>query len=61
VQHLKQQYEKIFYLLVTSISYSQALFDKGIKVTGGITTDNTATKVVVQSAQQRIKTIAKTI
>jgi hypothetical protein len=46
----------IFLLLVTSISYSQALFDKGIKVTGGITTDNTATKVVVQSANNIIKT-----
>jgi hypothetical protein len=44
----------LFLLLVTSISYSQALFDKGIKVTGGITTDNTATKVVVQR-KQRIK------
>jgi hypothetical protein len=50
----------IILLLVTSI-YSQALFDKGIKVTGGITTDNTATKVVVQSANNVLNTIAKTI
>jgi hypothetical protein len=49
----------LFLLLVTSISYGQALFDKGIKITGGIGTDNTATKVVVQSANNVLKTIAK--
>ena len=49
----------LFLLLVTSISYGQALFDKGIKITGGITTDNTATKVVVQSANNVLNTISK--
>jgi hypothetical protein len=49
----------LFLLLVTSISYGQALFDKGVKITGGITTDNTATKVVVQSANNVLNTISK--
>lgn len=39
----------LFLLLVTSISYGQALFDKGIKVTTNIN-DTIATKVVVKSA-----------
>ena len=49
----------LFLLLVTSISYGQALFDKGIKITGGITTANDATKVVVQSANNVLNTILK--
>ena len=49
----------LFLLLVTSISYGQALFDKGIKITGGITTENTAVKVVVQSANNVLNTISK--
>jgi hypothetical protein len=49
----------LFLLLVTSISYGQALFDKGVKITGGITTDNTATKLVVQSANNVLSTILK--
>jgi hypothetical protein len=50
----------LFLLLITTASYSQALFDKGVKITGGITTDNTATKVVVQSANNVLNTISKT-
>jgi hypothetical protein len=50
----------LFLLLVTTASYSQALFDKGVKITGGITTDNNATKVVVQSANNVLNTIPKT-
>ena len=49
----------LFALLVTSISYGQALFDKGIKITGGIATENTAIKVVVHSANNVLNTIAK--
>jgi hypothetical protein len=36
----------LFLLLLTASANSQALFDKGIKITGGISTENTATKVV---------------
>jgi len=49
----------LFLLLITSISYGQALFDKGIKITGGIATENTATKVFVHSANNVLNTIAK--
>jgi hypothetical protein len=38
--------KKILLLLLTASANSQALFDKGIKITGGISTENTATKVV---------------
>lgn len=47
-------------LLISSLSNAQALFDKGVKITGGITTDNSATKVVVQSANNVLNTISKT-
>jgi hypothetical protein len=49
------------FLLLTASANSQALFDKGIKITGGIATENTATKVVVQSANNVLNTISKAI
>jgi hypothetical protein len=49
----------LFLLLLTASANSQALFDKGIKITGGIATENTATKVVVQSANNVLNTISK--
>jgi hypothetical protein len=36
--------KKILLLLLTASANSQALFDKGIKITGGIATENTATR-----------------
>jgi hypothetical protein len=49
----------LFLLLLTASANSQALFDKGIKITGGIATENTATKLVVQSADNALNTISK--
>lgn len=50
----------LFLLLLTTASYGQALFDKGVKITGGITTDASASKVVVQSTNNILNTIPKT-
>lgn len=47
-------------LLISSLSNAQALFDKGVKITGGITTDNSAPNVVVKSSNNVLNTIAKT-
>jgi hypothetical protein len=53
--------KKILFLLLLTASNSQALFDKGVKITGGIATENTAIKVVVQSANNVLNTISKAI
>ena len=51
--------KKIFFLLLFTIaSYGQAVFDEGIQIKNN-TTDNSATKVNVQSTDGTINTISK--
>ena len=40
----------LFLLLVTTMSYGQALFDKGVKITGGQTTTTSTNKIISQEA-----------